>query len=248
MLSQKYQTVLDLGKTLNIQNGDVIEKDGILLISGTAKTAYEKDLIWDEIKRVGGNAPTDIQVEMTVEITDYYHMHTVAKGESFWVIAEKYYKNGDKHPVISDHNNKEHVHPDDVLEIPVFKEYVGGEKLQVMLTALGHDTKGIDGKIGANTNNALKSFQTSKGLGATGNLDNPSKEALRAAFRTHNGGLTGKPLQILLRDSGHSPGGIDGILGKNTTTAIRQFQTTCGLGATGQLDAQTIKTLLSTYA
>jgi len=248
MLSQKYQNVLNLGQQLNIKNGDVKEKNGILHISGTAKTTYEKNLIWDEIKKTGGNTPTDIQVELDVEITDYYHMHTVEKGESFWAIAEQYYKDGNKHPVISDHNNKEHLHPGDVLEIPIFQKYVGGEKLQVMLTTLGYDTKGIDGKIGANTNSALKSFQTAKGLSATGNLDEACKEALRAAFRGHNGGLTGKPLQILLRDSGHSPGGVDGILGKKTTEAISQFQNTCGLGATGQLDAQTQEKLLGSYA
>lgn len=248
MLSQKYQNVLDLGQALNIKNGDVKEENGVLHISGTANTAYEKDLIWDEIKKSGGNTPTDIQVDLGVEVTDYYHKHTVAKGESFWVVAEKYYKDGNKHPVISDHNNKEHLHPGDVLEIPIFKQYVGGEKLQVMLTTLGYDTKGIDGKIGANTNNALKAFQTAKGLAATGTLDEASKEALRTAFRAHTGGLTGKPLQILLRDSGHSPGGVDGILGKKTTEAIGQFQTTYGLGATGQLDAQTTEKLLGAYA
>jgi|VirMetMinimDraft_7_1064189.scaffolds.fasta_scaffold32390_2 LysM repeat protein len=248
MLSQKYQNVLNLGTSLNIKNGDVKEENGILHISGTARTAYEKDLIWDEIKKSGGNTPTDIQVDMGVEVTDYYHTHTVAKGESFWVVAEKYYKDGNKHPVISDHNNKEGLHPGDVLEIPILKQYIGGEKLQVMLTTVGYDTKGIDGQVGANTANALKSFQTAKGLSATGTLDDASKESLREAFRAHNGGLNAKALQILLRDSGHSPGGVDGILGKKTTEAISQFQTTYGLGSTGQLDAQTTTQLLGAYA
>lgn len=248
MLSQKYKNVMDLGATLNIQNGDVKEENGILHISGLAKTAYERDLIWDEIKKSGGNNPTDIQVAVDVENTDYYHIHTVAKGESFWAIAEKYYKDGNKYPVISDHNNKEHVHPDDVLEIPVFKEYIGGEKLQVILTVLGYDTKGIDGKIGPNTNNALKAFQTAKGLEANGTLDDASKAALRESFRAYNGGLTGKPLQILLRDSGHSPGGIDGKIGKKTTEAIAQFQTNYGLNSNGQLDDQTSQQLLGSYA
>jgi LysM repeat protein len=248
MLSQKYQNVLNLGQSLNIKNGDVKEENGILHISGTANTSYERDLIWDEIKKAGGNTPTDIQVDLGVEVTSYYHTHTVAKGESFWVVAEKYYKDGNKHPVISDHNNKEGVHPGDVLEIPILKQYIGGEKLQVMLTTLGYDTKGIDGQIGANTNSALKSFQSANGLGASGSLDEASKESLRAAFRGHSGALTGKALQILLRDSGHSPGGVDGILGKKTTEAISQFQTTCGLGSTGQLDAQTTQQLLGAYA
>lgn len=38
MIKQKYQPVLDLGTELNIQNGEVTEQQGILLIKGIAKT------------------------------------------------------------------------------------------------------------------------------------------------------------------------------------------------------------------
>ena len=44
MIKQKYQSVLDLGTELNIQNGDVSEENGVLKIKGTAKTPYEKNL------------------------------------------------------------------------------------------------------------------------------------------------------------------------------------------------------------
>jgi hypothetical protein len=54
MIKQKYQSVLDLGTKLNIQNGDVFEENGVLKIKGTAKTPYEKNIIWDQIKTVGG--------------------------------------------------------------------------------------------------------------------------------------------------------------------------------------------------
>jgi len=54
MIKQKYQSVLDLGTELNIQNGDVSEENGVLKIKGTAKTQYEKNIIWDQIKAIGG--------------------------------------------------------------------------------------------------------------------------------------------------------------------------------------------------
>ena len=45
MVKAKYQDVLDLGEKLNIQNGDVSEKDGVLQVKGTAATQYEKNSV-----------------------------------------------------------------------------------------------------------------------------------------------------------------------------------------------------------
>ena len=53
-MKAKYQSVLDLGQKLEIQEGDVKEENGVLHISGVAKNQYEKNLIWDEIKKAGG--------------------------------------------------------------------------------------------------------------------------------------------------------------------------------------------------
>lgn len=249
MLTQKYKSVLDLGLKLDIQNGDVKEENGVLKVSGKAKTPYEKDLIWDEIKRVGGNSPKDIQATISVANESCYHVHTVTKGESLWALADKYYKNGDKYPVIAEHNNTEHIHPGDVLEIPDLKMVIDGEKLQVMLTLLGYYTKNIDGDVGNITKTALKSFQSDKGLSATGNLDDQTKSALRQAFKSYTGGnFGGKALQILLRDAGCNPGAVDGIVGKKTHDALATFQSACGIAATGQLDNATIKQLINCYA
>ena len=54
MIMKKYQTVLKLRTQLNIQNGDVFEENGILKITGAAKISYEKIIIWDKIKAIGG--------------------------------------------------------------------------------------------------------------------------------------------------------------------------------------------------
>ena len=43
-MKAKYQSVLDLGQELEIQNGNVNEENGVLHVSGTAKNQYEKNL------------------------------------------------------------------------------------------------------------------------------------------------------------------------------------------------------------
>ncbi len=96
----KYQDVLELGETLNIQNGDVKEENGQLQIHGTANTQYEKDLIWDKIKAVGGENPSDIMANIEVADTSVYHRHTVQSGETLGKIAKQYYDNPSKYQAI----------------------------------------------------------------------------------------------------------------------------------------------------
>ena len=91
MIKQKYQSVLDLGTELNIQNGDVSEENGVLKIKGTANTQYEKNIIWDQIKAIGGKHPTDIQADIKVADESVYHRHNVKSGETLGKIAKHYY-------------------------------------------------------------------------------------------------------------------------------------------------------------
>ncbi|MBP1841148.1 LysM peptidoglycan-binding domain-containing protein [Formosa algae] len=119
----KYQDVLDLGETLNIQNGDVSEDNGVLKVKGTAKTQYEKNLIWDKIKAIGGENPTDIMANITVEDTSVFHRHTVKSGETLGKIAKQYYGDASKYQAIFKANsdilkNPDLIHPDQELIIP----------------------------------------------------------------------------------------------------------------------------------
>ncbi len=123
MVKSKYQSVLDLGLALEIQNGDVREENGILYVHGTAKNQYEKNLIWDEIKRVGGEEPSDIMADIKVADTSLYAMHTVKSGESLSKIAKHYYGNPMKYTAIFDANtnilkNPNVIHPGQELIIP----------------------------------------------------------------------------------------------------------------------------------
>jgi nucleoid-associated protein YgaU len=119
----KYSAVLALGESLGIQNGDVSEDGGVLKVKGEAKTPYEKNLIWDKIKEIGGEQPSDIKANITVADESVYHRHTVKSGESLSLIAKHYYGDPMKYKAIFEANtsilsNPDVIHPDQELVIP----------------------------------------------------------------------------------------------------------------------------------
>ncbi|PRP66576.1 LysM peptidoglycan-binding domain-containing protein [Nonlabens agnitus] len=123
MVKQKYQSVLDLGEKLNIHGGDVKVNNGKLEIMGTASTPYEKDLLWDEIKKVGGENPSDLMADIKVADSSVYAIHTVEKGESLSLIAKHYYGDPMKYKKIFEANtdklkNPDMIHPGQDLIIP----------------------------------------------------------------------------------------------------------------------------------
>jgi nucleoid-associated protein YgaU len=122
-IKAKYQAVLDLGEQLGIKDGNVSEENGILKIKGLASTQYEKNLLWDKIKELGGEHPSDLKANITVEDETVYHRHTVKSGESLSKIAKHYYGNPMKYKQIFSANtnvlsNPDVIHPNQVLVIP----------------------------------------------------------------------------------------------------------------------------------
>ena len=122
-VKEKYQPVLDLGQTLNIQDGDISIEDGILKVKGKAKTQYEKNQLWDKIKEIGGSSPVDIKANITVEDDSVYHRHTVQKGETLGKIAKRYYDDASKYTSIFEANKNilkdpNLIYPDQELVIP----------------------------------------------------------------------------------------------------------------------------------
>lgn len=89
----KYQSALNLLNNLGAQ-GVRVEDDaatGNLRVWATVDNLYEKEQIWNAIKAVGGDSPSDIAADIQVANTGYYARHTVEKGESLSKIAKHYY-------------------------------------------------------------------------------------------------------------------------------------------------------------
>ncbi|HMB62909.1 MAG TPA: LysM peptidoglycan-binding domain-containing protein [Eudoraea sp.] len=122
-VKSKYQPVLSLGEKLGVKDGKVTEEDGVLKIKGEANTQYEKDLLWDKIKEIGGEHPSDLKANITVSDDSVYHRHVVQSGESLSKIAKHYYGDPMKYKQIFSANtgilsNPDVIHPDQVLVIP----------------------------------------------------------------------------------------------------------------------------------
>ena len=119
----KYQGVLNLGEQLGIKDGNVTEEGGVLKIKGVANTPYEKNLLWDKIKELGGENASDVKANISVADDSVYHRHTVASGESLSKIAKHYYGDAMKYKQIFEANtnvlkNPDVIQPDQVLVIP----------------------------------------------------------------------------------------------------------------------------------
>jgi len=122
---EKYQGLLELGQELDIQNGDVKEENGTLKVWGTTKTPYEKNLLWDKIKEIGGENPTDIMADIKIADESVFHRHTVKSGETLGGIAKHYYGNAMKYKEIFAANTNilktpDLIYPDQELIIPNF--------------------------------------------------------------------------------------------------------------------------------
>lgn len=113
-IQAKYQSVLNLGQQLGTTEGSVKEENGVLTVTGTVQTAYEKNLLWDQIKEIGGDTPADIIADIRVANNDYYAQYTVKSGDTLGKIAKHFYGEPKKYSQIFDANSGILDHPDKI--------------------------------------------------------------------------------------------------------------------------------------
>ena len=63
--------------------------------------------------------------------------------------------------------------------------------------------------------------------------------ALTAPHASAQTGADVERAQQALKQAGYDPGPVDGVMGAQTTAALKAYQKKQGLGVTGQLDAET---------
>ena len=113
------------------------------------------------------------------------------------------------------------------------------EQLQKALKDLGYDPGAVDGKFGANTEAAVKSFQNANGIavdGIVGDITWLNIDEADMSNPTIRKGSAGNPVrraQKRLTLGGYDTGGVDGIFGAKTETAVKRFQKDRGLTQDG---------------
>ncbi|TDW49104.1 LysM domain-containing protein [Flavobacterium sp. 270] len=89
-LQDKYRQLTDLAADLRISNLQVREQDNVLYIDGTAKSAGEKDQLWDAYNKLDPDyrsADVVMNIEVQQEIAREY---TVENGDSLSKIGKAY--------------------------------------------------------------------------------------------------------------------------------------------------------------
>ena len=108
---------------------------------------------------------------------------------------------------------------------------------QYLLRAHGYQVV-ADGMIGAQTQSAIKGFQRSRRLRASGVLTDATWERLVVPVRRGSRGQALRGAQLLLSLAGYDVK-QDGIFGRGTEAAVRGFQASHGLPVDGVVGAYT---------
>lgn len=123
-------------------------------------------------------------------------------------------------------------------------------KMQNRLIELGYPLDKADGVYGENTRLVVKLFQSTIGYHernyATEAMLNVLYSKVAPVFdplvevKLGDSGARVLLLQTTLKTKGFDPGKLDGVFGKNTTTALTAYQASVGLAQTGLADADTL--------
>ena len=140
--------------------------------------------------------------------------------------------------------------------------------LQARLTELGYYTGAIDGRYASGAQTAVQEFQERNGLTADGIAGRQTQDLLYSGsaqpkyvtvsasgdaeeyllLKQGTSGVEVRKLQGRLAELGYYAGGVDGIYGETTASAVKAFQRANGLSGDGQAGVQTQSKLYSSSA
>lgn len=91
-LKDSYNDVLSAATTLGVKVSEVKEEGGKLKVKAAADYQYDKDRLWDVIKKHSG-WENELIADIAVTNTDVFGYHTVQSGDTLSKIAKSAYDN-----------------------------------------------------------------------------------------------------------------------------------------------------------
>ena len=141
--------------------------------------------------------------------------------------------------------------------IPSAPVMTSEKKIQKSLTSLGFYNGKIDGEVNSfETRTAIKNMNIGYGISNDASLRQTVRDTLiymgtlfqfdRYLISSSNTKKSkAKKLQVALKIHGYYHGGIDGLLGKGSRSAVKEYQMNLGTEATGSLDFEAEYQLIS---
>lgn len=89
----KYQSVINLAQVLGFKNMEAIEKDGVLYLSGMAKSEADKQVVWDAYNKIDPDmrgADMILNIDVDPLAVPQEEIYEVVAGDSLSKIAKKY--------------------------------------------------------------------------------------------------------------------------------------------------------------
>ena len=106
-------------------------------------------------------------------------------------------------------------------------------EIEQQLQQHGYSVGAIDGVVDAGTREAIRAYQADAGLAITGNADDPLLAHLQTSDVTPMPRSALVEVQWILNRLGYLNGASDGVMGPQSTAAIRRYQGDRGLAITG---------------
>ena len=111
-LQEKYQTVID---TINAAGGrdvQVNEENGVLKVLATVPYPKDKNAVWNKIKAIGGDNPSDISADIKMDnandpeiASGGVRTYVVKSGDTLSKISKEFYGDANKYMEIANANN-----------------------------------------------------------------------------------------------------------------------------------------------
>lgn len=120
-VTEKYRIVID---TINGSGGhdiNITENNGVLNITATVPTPTEKILVWNKIKEISGENPTDIMADIKMDNPEVASggvksatVYTVKSGDTLSKISKEFYGDAGKYMDIFNANTDKLKDPDKI--------------------------------------------------------------------------------------------------------------------------------------